>query len=110
MFHASSSNSENMARVMRQPRGVARFGASTRGRAIVFGLVAALRNGGGQCASLLPSDRVSTGTKSPLPSALGLRVSATDFTSWHSVPENDCRLVKDRRIRGQRMKVRSTAR
>jgi hypothetical protein len=101
MSHSSSSNSENIARVMRQPRAVARFGASARGRVIVFDLVATLRNGGGQCASLLPSGRVSMGAKSPLPSALGLRVSATDFTSWHSLPENDCRLVKGRWIRNR---------
>jgi hypothetical protein len=37
IFHSSSSNSENIARVMRQPRGVARFGAWLRGRLTVFG-------------------------------------------------------------------------
>jgi hypothetical protein len=56
MLRYSSENSENIDRVIRQPRGTARFAGFPRGGLSTFGVAARARNGGSQRASVIPDD------------------------------------------------------
>jgi hypothetical protein len=61
---------------------------------MIFGWVRPLRNGGGQCASLVRSGRVGERAKKLWPKPLGSRVSAMAFASGEIKPSTEMLTIR----------------